>query len=103
MKYSLNNALDLFEAALMKLKGNASPDLLATVFAEEEKLKQRINGLSASLRSQYFTHLSKIDLFLDALKMQFAYIQPNMLSYQLMFIDTYLSQILPEIELMRQI
>ncbi len=54
-------------------------------------------------RSKYLTHLSKIDLFLNALKIQFANLQPAMLSYQVMFIDTYLSQILPEIESMRQI
>jgi hypothetical protein len=102
-KSLISDALDLFQDTLMKLKGNASSVILADVLTEEEKLKRLINELSPSARSQYLIHLSKIDLFLNALKIQFAYLQPNFLSHQLMLIDTYLSQILPEIDSMRQI
>ena len=102
-KCSLLNALDSFQNALMKLKGNASSDVLAAVLSEEDRLKELISNIQDSSRSQYFAHLSKIDLFLNALKIQFSFspIQTN--PFQLMFIDTYLTQIIPEIELMRQI
>ena len=97
-------ALDLFQDALLMLKGNACPQVLSNILAQAEKLKLAINSEIPSKRSQYLVHLGKIDLFLNALKIQFSFYPfPNTLTYQLMFIDTYITQIIPEIELMRQI
>ena len=103
LKNSIKSSLNSFQNAIMKLQGNPSSAILQNIFDEENKLKSLINELQDSSRAQYLMHLSKIDLFLNALKMQFATLTPDMLSYQLMFIDTYISQMLPEIELMRQI
>lgn len=103
LKKLINDALDALQEAFISLKGNPSSAILDVIIGEEEKLKELLNKIQSPARSKYLTHLSKIDLFLSALKMQFANLQPAMLSYQMMFIDTYLSQILPEIESMRQI
>ena len=103
LKSSLLKALDSFQNAIMKLKGNADPDILAAILSEEDRLKNLIYDFQDSSRSQYFSHLSKIDLFLNALKMQFSFSTTQITHFQLMFIDTYIAQIIPEIELMRQI
>lgn len=103
LRCSILTALDSFQNAIIKLKGNASSDILADIFTEESRLKNLISNLQDSSRFQYLPHLSKIDLILNALKMQFSFSIPQMKSFQLMLIDTYITQIIPEIEFMRQI
>lgn len=88
----------------MSLKGNAQPHILSNLLAEAEKLRLVINDEVPQKRARYLEHLAKIDLFLNALKIQFSsFLSQNTLTYQLMSIDTYISQIIPIIESMRQI
>ena len=96
-KNDFASALAAFRAALESFKAAPSSVTLDAVFLTCESMKATTSGLCEQRRKGCLCHLKKLEVFLQALKVQMGHLSAPHLS---VYVETYLAQMTPEIEAM---
>lgn len=95
-----DGAMASLREALTAFKQNPQGEALDAVFAAFEALKTAIGKLSELSRKRCLAHTKKIELFLQALKLQLSHMKGSSPTYLASFVDTYLLQLTPELDAM---